>query len=318
MPYSRTRRRSTTRSGGCSSRSRPTRSSRRSSGAANTIVRYQYSDPDSAITVRLQEGEPGDVDFGESEMEPEVTMTMAAETAHRFWLGQVNVTAGARPRRDQGPGPGGEDPQAGAAGEAGLPPLQGAARGSGPHGPDRWLSRRRGGEGRGVGRDGPGPGGEARCHLRADRDPEPEGRAADPLPRRHQQDQGRARARLLGRLVRRRRARGRRAVRQDGASASDPGQGPHARPRLGGADLQRRVDRARASGSSSSPAGARSSSSRSTSTAATWPPFRPTTTRSRCGSCSAPGSSTGRRRSATRSSSGSPTASSTSPGGSAS
>ena len=59
---------------------------------ANTIVRYQYSDPESAITVRLQEGQPGDVDFGESEMEPEVTMTMEADTAHRFWLGQVNVT----------------------------------------------------------------------------------------------------------------------------------------------------------------------------------------------------------------------------------
>jgi putative sterol carrier protein len=59
---------------------------------ANTIVRYQYSDPESAITVRLQEGQPGDVDLGESEMEPEVTMTMAADTAHRFWLGQVNVT----------------------------------------------------------------------------------------------------------------------------------------------------------------------------------------------------------------------------------
>jgi putative sterol carrier protein len=59
---------------------------------ANTIVRYQYSEPDSAVTVRLQEGQPGDVDFGESEMEPEVTMTMAADTAHRFWLGQVNVT----------------------------------------------------------------------------------------------------------------------------------------------------------------------------------------------------------------------------------
>ena len=25
-------------------------------------------------------------------MEPEVTMSMAADTAHRFWLGQVNVT----------------------------------------------------------------------------------------------------------------------------------------------------------------------------------------------------------------------------------
>jgi putative sterol carrier protein len=59
---------------------------------ANTIVRYQYSDPDAVVTVRLQEGEPGDVDFGESEMEPEVTMTMAADTAHKFWLGQVNVT----------------------------------------------------------------------------------------------------------------------------------------------------------------------------------------------------------------------------------
>ena len=59
---------------------------------ANTIVRYEYSDPDSAITVRLQEGRPGDVDFGESEMEPEVTMAMEADTAHRFWLGEVNVT----------------------------------------------------------------------------------------------------------------------------------------------------------------------------------------------------------------------------------
>ena len=59
---------------------------------ANTIVRYEYSDPDSAITVRLQEGKPGDVDFGPSEMEPEVTMSMAADTAHHFWLGGVNVT----------------------------------------------------------------------------------------------------------------------------------------------------------------------------------------------------------------------------------
>ena len=59
---------------------------------ANTIVRYEYSHPDSAITVRLQEGQPGDVDFGDSEMEPEVTMSMEADTAHKFWLGEVNVT----------------------------------------------------------------------------------------------------------------------------------------------------------------------------------------------------------------------------------
>jgi hypothetical protein len=59
---------------------------------ANTIVRYAYSEPDSVITVRLQDGQPGEVDFGESDMEPEVTMSMEADTAHRFWLGEVNVT----------------------------------------------------------------------------------------------------------------------------------------------------------------------------------------------------------------------------------
>ena len=59
---------------------------------ANVIVQYVYSNPDSVITVRLQEDQPGDVDFGDTGMEPDVTMTMEADTAHRFWLGKVNVT----------------------------------------------------------------------------------------------------------------------------------------------------------------------------------------------------------------------------------
>jgi hypothetical protein len=59
---------------------------------ANTIVRYEFRNPDSTITTRLQEGQPGDVDFGESSMAPDVTMSMEADTAHKFWLGQVNVT----------------------------------------------------------------------------------------------------------------------------------------------------------------------------------------------------------------------------------
>jgi putative sterol carrier protein len=59
---------------------------------ANTIVQYDYREPESKITVRLQEGQPGDVDFGDTDMEPEVTMSMEADTAHRFWLGEVNVT----------------------------------------------------------------------------------------------------------------------------------------------------------------------------------------------------------------------------------
>jgi len=59
---------------------------------ANTIVQYQYREPESQITVKLIEGEDGQVDFGDTAMEPEVVMTMEADTAHRFWLGKVNVT----------------------------------------------------------------------------------------------------------------------------------------------------------------------------------------------------------------------------------
>jgi putative sterol carrier protein len=59
---------------------------------ANTIVQYQYREPDSTITVKLIEDEDGRVDLGDTDMEPEVMMSMEADTAHKFWLGKVNVT----------------------------------------------------------------------------------------------------------------------------------------------------------------------------------------------------------------------------------
>ena len=59
---------------------------------ADTVVQYQYRNPESQITVRMKEGQDGQVDFGPTELEPEVVMTMEADTAHRFWLGKVNVT----------------------------------------------------------------------------------------------------------------------------------------------------------------------------------------------------------------------------------
>ena len=59
---------------------------------ANTVVQYQYRDPESTVTVKLREGEDGQVDLGETSMDPEVVMTMDADTAHKFWLGKVNVT----------------------------------------------------------------------------------------------------------------------------------------------------------------------------------------------------------------------------------
>ena len=59
---------------------------------ADTIVQYRYSNPESQITVKMKEGENPQVDFGPSDLEPEIVMLMEADTAHRFWLGKVNVT----------------------------------------------------------------------------------------------------------------------------------------------------------------------------------------------------------------------------------
>jgi len=59
---------------------------------ANTIVQYQYRNPESQITVKMKEGEDGQVDLGPTDLKPEVVMTMDADTAHKFWLGKVNVT----------------------------------------------------------------------------------------------------------------------------------------------------------------------------------------------------------------------------------
>jgi hypothetical protein len=59
---------------------------------ADTIVQYRYSNPESMITVKMKDGEDGRVDFGSSDMDPEIVMMMEADTAHKFWLGKVNVT----------------------------------------------------------------------------------------------------------------------------------------------------------------------------------------------------------------------------------
>ena len=59
---------------------------------ADTIVQYRYTNPESQITVKMKEGEDGQVDLGPTDLEPEIVMSMEADTAHKFWLGKVNVT----------------------------------------------------------------------------------------------------------------------------------------------------------------------------------------------------------------------------------
>ena len=59
---------------------------------ANTIVQYEYREPEAKITMRLQEDAEETVDLGDTDLEPEVVMSMEADTAHLFFLGKVNVT----------------------------------------------------------------------------------------------------------------------------------------------------------------------------------------------------------------------------------
>jgi hypothetical protein len=59
---------------------------------ADTVVRYELREPDSAITVGSRGGGPVRVDLGPSEQEPEVVMSMDADVAHRYFLGEVDIT----------------------------------------------------------------------------------------------------------------------------------------------------------------------------------------------------------------------------------
>jgi hypothetical protein len=59
---------------------------------ADTTFQLRLRHPDSTMTVRMpRDDEPAQVDLGETTLQPEVVLQLDADTAHRFWLGQVNV-----------------------------------------------------------------------------------------------------------------------------------------------------------------------------------------------------------------------------------
>ena len=60
--------------------------------ATDTVVQIRMRRPDSQLTLRALEAEDLLVDFGVTELRPEVVLAMDADTAHRLWLGKVNVT----------------------------------------------------------------------------------------------------------------------------------------------------------------------------------------------------------------------------------
>ena len=58
----------------------------------DTTFQLRMRAPDAVLTVRTpSEEEPAHVDLGETTLHPEVVLQLDADTAHRFWLGQLNA-----------------------------------------------------------------------------------------------------------------------------------------------------------------------------------------------------------------------------------
>src|SRR3954453_6730374 len=73
---------------------------------ADTRFQLRLRNPDSGLTGRPpQEDQPPQVALGDTTLQPEVVLQLDADTAHRFWLGQVNVAVAPTPRDIPPPGP---------------------------------------------------------------------------------------------------------------------------------------------------------------------------------------------------------------------
>jgi hypothetical protein len=60
--------------------------------AANITAQFNYSDPDSTLTVKFQE--PYEVIDGGVDENADVKMTMPADIAHKYWRGEYNFAVG--------------------------------------------------------------------------------------------------------------------------------------------------------------------------------------------------------------------------------
>ena len=59
---------------------------------ADCTVQQRLRRPDALVTVRMAAGEePLQADLGQSSLQPDVVLQMDADTAHRLWLGRINV-----------------------------------------------------------------------------------------------------------------------------------------------------------------------------------------------------------------------------------
>ena len=63
---------------------------------SGVIIQFRYTDPDAVTTINAKgkPTQPGafvDVTNGPTDLKPDIEMTMAADVAHQFWQGKVNL-----------------------------------------------------------------------------------------------------------------------------------------------------------------------------------------------------------------------------------
>ncbi len=59
--------------------------------ANKSILRFNYTEPDLSITIDASKSEKPNVLINDKTIEPEIELWMNADTAHKFWLGKVNL-----------------------------------------------------------------------------------------------------------------------------------------------------------------------------------------------------------------------------------
>ncbi|CAB4917919.1 unannotated protein [freshwater metagenome] len=73
--------------------------------ALGVVVQFKLLRPDSQITLNIGEGAPGTVEFGITQARPAVSLLMDAETAHRFWAGELALNVALSEGRISAKGP---------------------------------------------------------------------------------------------------------------------------------------------------------------------------------------------------------------------
>ena len=61
--------------------------------AHKVTLRFNYSEPDLSIFIDCKENNQAQVFVNKNDLEPEIDLSMSADTAHKFWLGKVNLVA---------------------------------------------------------------------------------------------------------------------------------------------------------------------------------------------------------------------------------